>query len=119
MPAVPLASLSAARSRIAAMAGAHFLGTDMTDPEVVPYFTWDDPLTVRDIQRRLRSAPEAERFRLLGKILREARDTDVWAFTTPEVVLRDWEKLSPHLGRRRGFWEWLLRQWREEGLLAG
>jgi hypothetical protein len=46
-------------SRIAAMAGVNFLGTDMTDPEVVPYFTWDDPLTVRDIQRRLRSAPGA------------------------------------------------------------
>jgi len=108
-----------ARSRIAAMAGAHFLGTDMTDPEVVPYFTWDDPLTVRDIQRRLRSGPEAERVRLLGKILREARDTDVWAFTTPDFVLRNWEKLSPHLGRRRAFWEWLLQQWREEELLAG
>ena len=101
------------------MAGAHFLGTDMTDPEVVPYFTWDAPLTVRDIQRRLRSGPEAERVRLLGKILREARDTDVWAFTTPDFVLRNWEKLSPHLGRRRAFWEWLLQQWREEELLAG
>jgi len=95
-----------------------FLGTDVRDPEVVPYFTWDAPLTVGDIHERLRSSPDSERFRLLGKILREARDTDVWAFTTPEFVLRNWEKLSPHLGRRRGFWEWLLRQWREEGLLA-
>jgi len=95
------------------MRGANFLGTDMTDPEVVPYFTWDDPLTVREIQRRLRSTSDAELFRLLGKILREARDTDVWAFTRPEFVSRHWEKLSRHLGRRRAFWEWLLRQWRE------
>jgi hypothetical protein len=43
----------------------------------------------------------------------------VWAFTTPELVSRNWEKLSPHLGRRRAFWEWLLQQWREEELLAG
>jgi hypothetical protein len=96
-----------------------FLGTDLRDPDVVPYFMWDAPLTVRDIQERLRSAPDAERFRLLGKILREARDTDVWVFTTPEFVLRNWEKLKPHLGRRRAFWEWLFRRWREEALLAG
>ncbi len=101
------------------MGGPKFLGTDVRDPEVVPYFTWDEPLTVREIRERLRSAPEAERFRLLGKILREARDTDVWAFTTPEAVWRGWDRLSPHLGRRRAFWEWLLGQWREEGLLAG
>jgi hypothetical protein len=101
------------------MAGANFLGTDMRNPEVVPYFTWDAPLTVREIQLLLRSAPDAERFRLLGKILREARDTDVWAFTTPELVSHNWAKLSPHLGRRRAFWEWLLQQWREEELLAG
>ena len=59
------------------MAGARFLGTDLTDPEGGPYFAWDAPLMVRQIHARLRSAPDAERFRLLGKILREARDTDV------------------------------------------
>jgi hypothetical protein len=101
------------------MAGKNFLGTDMRDPEVVPYFTWDAPLTVREIQQLLGSAPDAERFRLLGKILREARDTDVWVFTSPEFVSLNWNKLSPHLGRRRAFWEWLLQQWREEELLAG
>ena len=101
------------------MPSAKFLGSDISDPEVIPYFTWDAPQTVRDIHSRLRSAPEAERDRLLGKILREARDTDVWSFTTPAFVLQRWSKLAPHLGRRRAFWEWLLRRWREEGLLAG
>jgi hypothetical protein len=96
-----------------------FLGRDMTDPDVVPYFTWDAPLTVREIRERLRSAPEPERFRLLGKILREARDPDVWAFTDPLFVSRNWEKLAPFLGRRRAFWRWLLDQWRRDGLLAG
>ena|SRR5450432_923705 len=98
------------------MAGPCFLGTDMTDPEVMPYFTWDAPITVRAIHERLRTAPEKERLRLLGKILREARDTDVWHFTTPEFVVRNWEQLRPHLGRRRAFWEWLLARWREEDL---
>jgi hypothetical protein len=101
------------------MARAKFLGTDMSDPEVIPYFTWDAPLTVGDIHLRLSSAPEPERFRLLGKILREARDTDVWAFTTPAFVVQNWSKLAPHVGRRRPFWEWLLARWREEGLVGG
>jgi hypothetical protein len=100
------------------MAGPRFLGTDMTDPEVMPYFTWDAPLTVRAIRERLQTGQDADRFYLLGKILREARDTDVWSFTTPEYVARNWEQLLPHLGRRRPFWEWLLRRWREEGMLA-
>ncbi|MGE5048820.1 MAG: hypothetical protein ACM3PC_09645 [Deltaproteobacteria bacterium] len=100
------------------MESPKFLGTDLSDPEVIPYFTWDEPVTVRDIREQLRSSSDAQRFRLLGKILREARDTDVWAFTTPEFVSRHWDKLSPHLGRRRQFWAWLFQQWRKEGLLA-
>lgn len=101
------------------MSGSKFLGVDLTDPEVIPYFTWDEPLTVRDLHERLRSAPEIERLRLLGRILREARDTDAWFFTTPAFVARNWEKLSPYVGRRRAFWQWLLERWREDGLLAG
>lgn len=100
------------------MASAIFLGTDMKNADVIPYFAWDDPMTVRQIHEILRGGHEAARFRLLGKILREARDTEVWAFTTPAAVARDWEKLRPYLGRRRAFWEWLLQSWREEGLLA-
>jgi hypothetical protein len=100
------------------MAGRRFLGSDMTDLEVMPYFTWDAPMTVAALREQLRTAPEPERFRLLGKILREARDTDVWHFTTPEFVVKNFDKLEPHLGRRRPFWQWLLRRWREEGMDA-
>ena len=71
------------------MSGPSFLGTDMRDPEVIPYFTWDAPLTVREIHGVL-AAGDAESFRLLGKILREARDTDVWAFTSPAFVSSHW-----------------------------
>jgi hypothetical protein len=98
------------------MAGPRFLGTDMTDPEVMPYFTWDAPITVSAIQERLRTGSEQARLHLLGKILREARDTDVWHFTTPQFVQQNWDRLRPHLGRRRAFWEWLLARWREEDL---
>ncbi|HSN98861.1 MAG TPA: hypothetical protein VLS89_11270 [Candidatus Nanopelagicales bacterium] len=83
----------------------------------MPYFLWDDPMTVGEVRHRLATASPPERDRLLGKILREARDTDVWRFTTPEYVASRFGALSRHLGRRRAFWEFLLRRWYEEGLL--
>ena len=95
------------------------LSTDLDDPSAVPYFLWDEPMTVAELRARLGTASPPERTRLLGKILREARDTDVWAFTTPAFVAGNWNKLKPHLGRRRAFWEWLLQSWKEDGLLAG
>lgn len=93
------------------------LSTDLTNDAAVPYFTWDDPMTVAEVKHRLATASPPERARLLGKILREARDTEVWHFTTPEEVQAEWDQLSRHLGRRRGFWEFLLGSWRRDGLL--
>jgi len=52
------------------------------------------------------------------KILREARDPDVWRFTTPDEVAARFDALSRHLGRRRAFWKFLLESWEKEGLLA-
>ena len=93
------------------------LSTNLLDPTSVPYFLWDEPMTVAALRKRLRTASRPEAARLLGKILREARDTDVWSFTTPAEVAARWEELCLHLGRRRSFWEFLLAKWREEGLL--
>jgi hypothetical protein len=93
------------------------LSTDLRDPEAVPYFLWDEPMTVSALRERLRVASPTEAARLLGKVLREARDTDVWLFVTPHEVAAQWERLAPHLGRRRPFWEFLLHQWRAHGLL--
>jgi len=89
------------------------LSTDLDDPQAVPYFLWDDPLSVAELRARLASSESPERLRLLGKILREARDTDVWRFTTPAEVTTLWPQLQRHLGRRRAFWEFLLGRWRE------
>lgn len=93
------------------------LSSDLDDEEAIPYFLWDEPMTVRALRARLATASDPERRRLLGKILREARDTDVWRFTTPGQVLADWVGLSPHLGLRRGFWEYLFGRWRAQGLI--
>jgi hypothetical protein len=92
--------------------------TDLDDPDGVPYFLWDDPMTLSELRRRLREAPEPERILLLGRVLREARDTEAWRFTTPTEVIALWPRLSLHLGRRRAFWEFLLGRWRELGLVG-
>lgn len=75
-------------------------------------------MTVAELKRKLNSASAEERNLLLGKILREARDTDVWKFTTPREVWQNWDELEKHLGRRREFWKFLFEFWEKEGLLG-
>jgi hypothetical protein len=92
------------------------LTTDLSRDDAIPYFLWDQPMTVAELRRRLSGRPE-DRYRYLGAILREAREPDVWRFTTPAEVLREWNRLEPQLGRRREFWRFLLGKWRELGLV--
>ncbi len=94
------------------------LSIEIEDPMAIPYFLWDEPMSVGQLKERLRSASHPERIRLLGKIMREARDTDVWKFTSPEEIRQLWPELSPHLGRRRPFWEFLFKRWQSEGYFA-
>jgi hypothetical protein len=95
------------------------LSSDLGSPHVIPYFLWDDPMTVEEFRERLRAASNAEQTRLLAKLLREARDTDVWQFTSPAEVWQQWDSLAPQLGRRREFWEFLLGRWKDGGLIGG
>ena len=53
----------------------------------------------------------------MAKLLREARDIDVWAFVTPEHVAAALPAIRHRLGRRRAFWEFLIEGWREDGIL--
>ena len=95
------------------------LSTDLSSSQSVPYFLWDEPMTVAEFRQRLQTASAPEQTRLLAKLLREARDTDVWLFISPAEVWRLWPALAPQLGRRRGFWEFLFGQWQKEGLIGG
>jgi hypothetical protein len=92
--------------------------TEFENPDAVPYFLWDEPMTMRELREALATRSEPERLRLIAKILREARDTEVWLFTTPKAIAKDWQRLAPRLGRRKAFWEFLLTAWRHEGLLV-
>jgi hypothetical protein len=94
------------------------LSTDIENPEAVPYFLWDDPITVRQFREQLGNSDDSERLLLIAKLLREARDEDVWLFVDPREVFDRRTSLYPLLGRRQAFWRYLLEAWREEGLLG-
>ncbi|MBI3651225.1 MAG: hypothetical protein HY231_09295 [Acidobacteria bacterium] len=70
------------------------------------------------MKRRRLTASAAEPHRLLAKVLRGARDTEVWKFTTPPEAWRIGLEVVRQLGRRRGFWEFLFDRWQKDGLLG-
>lgn len=94
------------------------LDSELDKPNSIPYFLWDQPMTVAEVRNVLREGDDVEKYRMLGKILREARDRDVWKFITPSEVIANWDQVSPYLGRRRQFWEFLFGIWKREGLIG-
>lgn len=92
--------------------------TDLSRGALRPYFLWDEELSIDELKARLRGADPRERLRLIGKLLREARDIDVWEFLTPEEVAEALPQVRHRLGRRLAFWEFLVEGWRTDGLLA-
>jgi hypothetical protein len=93
------------------------LTTDLTNGHRRPYFFWDEDTSVDELRAVLSGPDSPERTRLLGKLLREARDTDVWQFVTPEQVAATLPALARHLGRRRAFWEYVMDRWHAHGLI--
>ncbi len=91
--------------------------TDMSQTELRPYFLWDEDVSIGELRSILASADDVRRARLLAKMLREARDTDVWEFVTPAQVDAALPTLGRRLGRRRRFWEYLIEGWKGDGLL--
>jgi hypothetical protein len=94
------------------------LTTDVRAENDRPYFLWDEDTTIAEFRAALAAAAPRERLRLVGKLMREARDPDVWAFVTPWEVWSEWPAIEPYLGRRRGFWRYLLEGWHRDGLLG-
>lgn len=82
-----------------------------------PYFLWDVPVNEAQLRERLRHADPDTRAQWQGCIMREARYDEVWGYLTLDEILRDWPHIQRHLGRMRGFWEYLLNGWRKDGLL--
>src|SRR5512140_3107070 len=80
------------------------LTTDLSPEEERPYFLWDEDTSIAEFRRALEVADPRERRRLIGKLMREARDPDVWRFVTPAEVWAELAGIEPYLGRRRPFW---------------
>lgn len=93
------------------------LTLDLSQEQFRPYFLWDEDLSIGELKQRLHGSDPSERERLMTKLLREARDIDVWQFVTPEEVAEALPSIGHRLGRRRGFWEFLIDGWRADGLL--
>ena len=85
--------------------------------EARPYFLWDEDISVGELREALRNGSDYERVRLAAKMLREARDIDVWEFMTPAEVAEILPKLGRRLGRRAPFWRFLIDGWRADGLI--
>ena len=80
----------------------------MLDDATKPYFLWWVDCTVGELKQHLAEPTPEDRAYWLGALLREANTRDVWLFTTPDHVRRDWPHLVRFLGKTRAMWVWLL-----------
>jgi hypothetical protein len=93
------------------------LATDLTDGLAVPYFLWDEPLTVDELRRRLAGGDEEERVRLAAKVMREARFDEAVKLVPVADIVAHYPRLRRNLGRRLAFWDFLMGEWRSLGLV--
>jgi hypothetical protein len=89
----------------------------LLDPNAVPYFLWDDRMTVAQAKGVLASADVRARDELVARILREANTRDVWLFVDWNVIDEAWPRIEQRLGRARGMWT-LLRSRHLENVRA-
>jgi hypothetical protein len=93
------------------------LTVDLTKLDRRPYFLWDEDMSIAELQAILRGPSGELRDRALGKMLREARDTDVWSLVAPADVAEALPRIERRLGRRAAFWRFLINGWKTDGLL--
>ena len=88
-------------------------------PDVIPYFNWDAPVTNAEVRDALAHGTEEDRLFWTARILSEARYADVWRYLSlSRDVLPRWERVRVRLGRKRRFWEYLVRGWRHDGFIS-
>ncbi|MCI0588990.1 MAG: hypothetical protein L0323_19380 [Planctomycetes bacterium] len=94
------------------------LGTDLADPNTRPWFLWDEDVSVSELRAILGDEAHPRWVELAAKVIREARDDEVWDFLPLARVVARYAEIRPRLGRRRAFWDDLLEGWRADGLVA-
>jgi len=91
--------------------------TEIDNRDGRPYFLWDDTLTWNELRTILADSSHPQFAYYLGKTLREADFKDVWKLVSVKTVLSHLQAVLPFLGRRRGYWLFLLNGWQRLGLL--
>ncbi|HEX7182377.1 MAG TPA: hypothetical protein VF756_11080 [Thermoanaerobaculia bacterium] len=87
----------------------------MVDQQGRPYFLWDSDMTLEEFRRGLEdNEPEARAY-LVGKLMRQAKPDDVFAFVSPREIRELWPLLERYLGKTREFWTWLFGSWEAQG----
>jgi hypothetical protein len=76
----------------------------LLNPDAVPYFLWDDHMTVRRAKAILEGPATREQDELVARILREANTRDVWLFLSWSQIDEAWPRIEKRLGRARGMW---------------
>lgn len=94
------------------------LSQNLIDEDKRPYFLWDEDISLREFKERLHGPDATDRLHLLAKLMREAKDTDVWMFVTPQEAADALPFLTRKLGRRQAFWDFLIEAWRRHGVIA-
>jgi hypothetical protein len=84
----------------------------MLDARGRPYFLWDDDMTLDVFRDRLCDADPEVRAYFLGKLMRQAKPDDVFAFASVAELESALPRVDRYLGNTRGFWHWLLECWR-------
>jgi hypothetical protein len=98
-------------------APARRLGTDFDDPGTRPWFLWDEDLSVGELKAILADETHPRWLELAARLMREARDDQVWRFLPVDRVVARYRDLAPRLGRRRAFWDYLLEAWCRHGFV--
>ncbi len=69
----------------------------LIDAQGRPYFLWDCDLTLDQFRQALGDRDEAIQAFMIGKLMRQAKPDDVFAFVRPGTIRRLWPKVLPHL----------------------
>ena len=95
------------------------LTTDFERLDARPYFLWDEDISIAELRETLRTGTEDQKERLVGKMLREARDIGVWHFVTPQEAWDMFPKIERRIGKKRAaFGRWLFEGWVTDGYLT-
>src|SRR6266542_2874339 len=71
------------------------LGTNLDDPETRPWFLWDEGMSVGELRQALADEGHPRWLELAAKVMREARDDQVWLFLPLERVAARYPDLAP------------------------